>query len=195
MPPNFFGEIIMKKMCLTFAAFALLAGGLFYKPTAVQAAGQKSDIRNPDSGTEWVRGGSDNVQVSHKVGTVILTVNLEDVSTASTAAVAIPVTDVRVSYIQSVLLGTITTSNTNVRFWKANSDGVVQGEITNALTGIILTVTTAGASDKTGDVDTFTPTESPGFNHLGKDDVIFIHTNGASTTNSDATITITLIPR
>ena len=148
--------------------------------------------QNDDGTTDWIRE-SNGTTVQVPVGNMVLTVLLENVSSASTTAIAIPLTNMRVSYIQSVMLGDITTADAIVDFYNGNSDGAIQGKITDSNNGLM--TITAVAGDEIGDVDTFTPTKTDAANFLGKDSVIFVHVDGGSTNDVDAVITITLEPR
>jgi hypothetical protein len=145
--------------------------------------------QNDDGTTEWVRTDTADTQDTRTVGAVYLTVLLENISAESTAAVAIPVTDAKVSYIQSVMFGDITTADAVLDFWIGDSDGDYSTEITNG-TGR-MTLTAIGGSEE-GIVDTFTPT---GANTAERNQTVYIHTNGGSTNDVDAVITITIIPR
>ena len=184
----------MKRLLYSLVALALLVGVTGYSPAFAQ--GQKLDLVNPDTGTAF-RGENRSTQetVDHRVGRVVLNVMLEDVSSASSTFVAIPITDMRVSFIQSVLMGTITTASATMIIGKYSSDGAYFGEVTNGTSRMVLAATTAGSSDKTGDVDTFTPNQTSGFNYFEKNSVLVIGTDGASTTDTDVMFTITLVPR
>jgi len=155
------------------------------------------NLRQNDDGTaDWVREDSASTQDTRTVGAVYLTVLLEDVSTASTAAVTIPVTDAEISYIQAVMLGNITGDNAFLDFWIGDGSGgrVHASEVTNGsasgATRMQVTVTSAA----TGDVFTFTPSDTS-TNKVEKNQTLLIHTDGASTGTHDAVITITVIPR
>ena len=166
--------------------FALALFGV----VSVADAGQ--NLRQKDDGTAaWVREGVDGVEVERPVGAVYLNVLLENISAASTVAVVVPITDSRISLIQSVMLGDITTGDAVLDFWIKNSDGTNASttEVTNATSRMTLT---AVAGVEEGVVDTFTPSSN---NTIEQSQSIVIHTKGGSTNDVDAVITITVVPR
>src|SRR3990167_1868109 len=64
--------------------------------------------QNADGTTDWVRKDSDNDADAVSVGEFYLTVRIPAIATAGTFAIVIPVTDAKVTYIQSVLTGALT---------------------------------------------------------------------------------------
>ena len=146
--------------------------------------------QNDDGTTSWVREDRQGVERTVDVGESHLTVFLEDISTSSTTYVTVPLTDVRVSFIQSVIFNTITDTDATITFWKLDSSGTVLAQLTDANLGTM----TIATESVTGTVDSFTPTDETA-NHMEQNHVIAIHTDGASVNDSDATITITIVPR
>ncbi len=169
-----------------FAAFLTL--GLLFASVSAEAGWLLR--QNDDNTTEWVRTGSANTQETRTIGETYLTVFLEDVSTASTTYITIPVTDVRISLIQSTVFDRITTADVLLTIWRLDSAGANVTEITDG-TGPRLTI---ASESVTGAVDTFTPTNIA-VNTLERNFVIAIETDGASTGDVDVMITITLVPR
>ena len=175
-------KLLVGLLALTFLALALPA-----------EAGW--NLRQNDDGTtEWIRSNSANVDESRQIGEVYLTVLLEDVADESTVYITIPVNDMRVSYIQTVLHGDLATQTGFIDFWRLSSAGTKISQITNQVTGLALS-----AAAITGEVDTFTPTNGLDANIIEKDQVIAIHSDGTAGSGSgattDITITITLVPR
>lgn len=152
--------------------------------------------QNDDGTTDWVREDVDNTLDTRKVGAVYLTVLLEDISTASTTAVTIPVTDAEISYIQATVLGNISAAEAYVDFWIGDTTGgvVYSTEVTNSNAdgATRMTITSTGAA--TGDVFTFTPADTS-TNKVERNQTILIHTDGGSTGDHDVVFTITVIPR
>lgn len=155
--------------------------------------------QNSDGSTDWVDASGNAVNV----GAVYLTVLLENISTASTAAVAVPITNAHVTRVQSVLLGDITTANAALSAYVADNDGTVLHRISSTTSGNVGTlVLTAVAGDEAGDVDSMTDIVRltgaiSGMtigSRLEQDQVIFIATDGGSTNDVDAVITITVEP-
>lgn len=171
----------MKRFILSLALLVLL-------PLSAQAGWNLR--QNDDGTTSWVREDSTGTQRTIDVGQHTITVFLEDVSTASTTYVAIPITDARVSFIQSVIFNTIADADAVLRFYKLNSAGTVLAQLTDANIG---TMPIASGS-VTGTLDSFTPIDAAA-NHVEQNHVIAIHSDGGSTNDSDATITITIVPR
>ena len=149
--------------------------------------------QNADGTADWVSRGSGGESVEHPIGAKYLTVLLENVSSATaTTAIAVPVTDMRVSYIQTTILGTIATADADLAFHVVNgSSGDVSDEITNGTSR--LTITASGSL--LGMVDSFTPSKASAANHVGQGDVIRVFSDGASTNDIDVIITISLEPR
>lgn len=199
------------KAPLGYAIAVLMAIGL----AAPSEAGW--NVRQNDDGTtDWVRQDSKNVEDTTSVGEVFLTVRIPKVATPGTVAITIPVTDAKVTFIQSVLTGALTGSNTILRFWNlaagqtlaALANATTSKEISNTTSRMTIAATAAGGSRAivaiavTGTVDTFTPTTN---NRLERGSVILIHTNGGSSDThhnsadasrpTDAIITITLKKR
>jgi len=171
----------MKKLIFGLFALTLLAFSFSVE------AGQ--NLRQKDDGSAaWVREGVDGVEVERVVGAVYLNVLLEDVSTASTVSVAIPLTDSKVSFIQSTIFGDLASAAASIDFYIGTSAGAIVGtEVTNTTSRMSI-----AASGTTGDVDTFTPSSS---NTIEKNQILFIHTDGGSTNDVDAQFTITVVPR
>jgi hypothetical protein len=143
--------------------------------------------QNADGTADWVDTRNGN---AFTVGSYRLTVQFENVSTAATVAVVNPINNMKISYIQSVMMGDITTADAKLDFWiSTDQGGTVSSEVTNTTARMTLT---AVAANELGDVDTFTPTAE---NAIEKDQVIFVHSNGGSTNDVDVMITITLVPR
>jgi hypothetical protein len=167
----------MRKFLLSLALLAFMA----------LPADAAWNIRQKSDGTaEWVNGYGETVPI----GAVYLTAHITDVSTAQTVAVVVPITGAKVTLIQSVLEGDITTANATVKFWNAvDEDGTVTTQISDASTGSM--TLTAVAATELGDVDTFTPTTN---NKVEQGGVIFIHTDGGSTNRVGARFTITIQP-
>ena|SRR3990167_2509104 len=183
---------------------------LFALLIAVPAEAGFNLRQNEDGTTDWVRTDSKNVEDAIGVGEFYLTVRIDNIATAGTYAVTIPVTDVKVTYIQSVLLDALTGStNTVLRFWNVQA-GLTEAslagnstskEISNTTSPMTIASTSASIPSTifsfavTGTVDTFTPTAN---NNMEKDSVIMINTDGGSTSLSvrdHAMITITLKKR
>ena len=126
--------------------------------------------QNADGTADWINGFGETVPI----GAVYLSAYITDIATAQTVAVVVPITASKVTLIQSVLDGTITTAATAVDFWRSiDGAGTVVDEITNAVSKMSI----ASESD-IGTVDTFTPTSA---NTLQKGGVVFIHVDGSST--------------
>ncbi len=146
--------------------------------------------QNGDGTTEWVREDSDNVQRAIPVGAHYLTVEITDASSAGTAWVPVPVTDVRIESIRSVLHGVIATADAVFRINTYTSSTLI-GQVTNG-TGN-MTITQSGSA--AGDVDTFTPTATNANGYVGAGDAIAIYSVGGSTQRQKVTFVITLVPR
>ncbi len=147
------------------------------------------NIHQKDTGAAvWQNGDGDQVPV----GDSGLTVLLEDVSTASTAYVVSHKSG-NIVKIYSVMHGILTIADAALDF------GVVSGSSASVVTqvsgGVTLTLATTGPA---GEVDSiaFRP-NGTGANAtsnltVNQGDAIYIHTDGASTTDVDATITIVI---
>jgi len=157
---------------------------LFLLGTSFSAQAGWNLRQNDDGTTDWVREDSASTTDTRTVGAVYLTVHLADISTASTTAVVVPVTDGKISYIQTGVANATTAAAAYLDFYVGTSAGVVTTEITNGVTRA-----TIAPGDAT---EAFTPTS---VNTVEKNDIIYIHSDGGSTTASVATFTITVIPR
>ena len=140
--------------------------------------------QNADGTTDWVRSDSRRVEDKVPVGVIYLTLSIPSVSTAATYALAIPVTDVKLTLVQSVLTSGVTTTDTILRFWNLGAGqtiGVLTAsatsrEISNRTAPLTIAVATNDAT--VGTLDTFTPTHN---NNLERGSVILISTDGGST--------------
>lgn len=181
----------MKKLTYLLTGL-LLAVGIIGVVNASMNIVQKSD------GTAvWQSSGASEFTV----GAVYLTVVVSPITAERTWYVVSPVTGVRISYVQSVIDDPIGTADTLMDFWVLRNgategsfssstwDGI-NSEVTNGT--IKMTIATSGSAR--GVVDTFTPTDTTAA-HVGKNDAILVHTNGAGTLGAIATFTITLVPR
>lgn len=141
--------------------------------------------QNADGTADWVNGFGDK----STIGAIYLHAFVTDVSTAQTIAVVVPITAVKVTYIESVMGGDITTADVAVAFSRSRDlDGTIVDEISNGTGRMAIT---AVAGDELGDVDVFTPTKT---NAMQKDGVIYIWVDGGSTNTVGARFTITLKP-
>lgn len=184
----------MRKLFL----FALL--GLFVWTAPVHAGWNLR--QNDDGTTDWVRDDAVNVEQAIPVGVIYLNHRFENVSSASTEAVAIPITGVKVTNIQVVSQGEITATDAVLTFWwlaQSETIGVLPGnqsvrEISNGTGRLTIEASTISEGDNSelGFVDAFVPTSN---NNLEKGGKILIETNGGSTNDVDLLITITLEPR
>ena len=148
--------------------------------------------QNDDGTTDWVRDGTDTTQDAHPVGSVYLNVLLEDISTASTVAVVVPIDNAEVTLIQSAPAGDVTVAAT-IDFWVMRgitneSQLTAAFEVSDTVAKMVI-----AASTSRGTIDTFTPTTQ---NTVEKGTVILIHTagNGAGG-DIDTVLTITVAPR
>lgn len=130
----------------------------------------------PQDGSDntLVIGGSFQTSGSQSLKKVYLTVDMTDVSTASTV------------YLPSPVAGTITGIQTIINGAIATADAVITGKIAAvSITNGVVTIATAGSA--AGDVDSTTPT---GANTVAVGDNINFTTNGASTNTVRATIVV-----
>lgn len=180
-----FGYLLWRFRYATAITVAFLA--LLALPLVAEAG---SNIKQKDTGaTVWEN--QDGEQVP--VGNPGLTVLLEDVSTASTAYVVTHKAG-NIVEIYSTLFAAITTADATLDFGRVESDGGVYQSISSASTsndpqGGVITITGIGSS--AGDVDsvTFTVGTDPALG-VSQGQTIWIHTDGSSTTDADAVITI-----
>lgn len=172
--------------------------------------------QNDDGTTDWVREDSEGTLDTMSIGERYLVVRITRVAEPGTYAIAIPMTDVKVTFIQSVITGALTGSNTILSFWNlasgetlaALSNMSTSKEISNTTSKMTIAATTGTAVATnfvafavTNTVDTFTPTAN---NTLGRGSMILIHTDGGSSDvhndsgnirTTDAVITITIKKR
>lgn len=163
--------------------------------------------QNSDGTADFVRPNlSSGEEVNAPVGRVILTTIFNDVSNAATQVLVSPITDARISLIQTVLFGQITGTDTVFDFWLVTgitSDGIsATDEVTNGSSRMTTTACTTPQCDEgLGTVDSFTPLGAAAAHAVTHRDIIsqgtaiFIHGNGGSTNGVSAAITITLDPR
>lgn len=134
-------------------------------------------FEQPASGSndnKLILGGSAETEAGQNLKKVYLTVELADVSTASTA------------YLPSPVAGNITKIQTIINGAIATADAVITGKIaTTAITGGVVTIATA--SSAAGDVDSASPSAA---NTVAVGDNINFTTNGASTNTVKATILV-----
>ena len=128
------------------------------------------------SGTDnkLVLGGSVETGGAQSLKKIYLTIDMTDISTAST------------SYIVSPVAGTITKIQTIINGAIATADAVITGKIaTTAITGGAVTIAYSGSA--AGDVDSVTPSAA---NTVAVGNNINFTTNGASTNTIRATIVV-----
>ncbi len=140
-----------------------------------------SNIKQKDTGaTVWEDHDGNQVPV----GNPGLTVLLENVSTASTAYVVSHKAG-KITKVYSVLFGAITTANAILDIWIANSTTPTLFDLVTLSTPMTL----AWSGSAAGDIDTAAPT---GANTVTQGQAIAIHTDGGSTDDIDAVITIVI---
>lgn len=133
-------------------------------------------FEQPTSGTDnrLVLGGTVNTAGGQSIKNIIITVKLDDVSTAGQIYVASPVAGT-IRKIYSVINGAI-----------ATADAVLTPKIGGTpITDGAITITQSGSA--AGDVDSSTPSAA---NVVSAGDAIEIETNGASTNTVEAAISI-----
>ncbi len=167
-----------------------LLGALLVCLMATPALAGMNIGQNGDGTTDWV----DSSGNRQNVGDVYLAIHMENISAASTAVIVSPITKAKVTSIRVVLAGGITGTANVLDFYITTAGNTVEtnilssAEVTNATSR--MTFTAAGAS-VSGTVQTFTPSGNHG---IEKGGVLYIHTNGASTNDVDATIVVTIEP-
>ena len=174
----------MRKFLKVSLVLALMAG-IAYPVFAAWNLRQ-----NADGTADFVRS-QGSAEYTAPIGQVFVTTYMPDVSTLSTAAIAVPITNSEVTYIQSAVHGLISGTYSTITFWHYRN-GTNLGEITNGTTRMQIAVT----SGATGDIDTFTPTAAAAnINRMQLNDTILIQTDGTSTYTVPSTFTITFDPR
>lgn len=171
-----------------YAIVAFAIAVLLAIPLVAEAG---SNIKQKDTGaTVWENADGDQLPV----GDTGITVLLEDVSSASTAYV-LTTRAGNIVKIWTVLHTAITTADAVLDFGRVESPGGVYQSISSSSVGNAPTeggiVTITGIGSAAGDVDsvTFTVGTDPRI-AVSAGQSIWIHTDGASTTDADATIFI-----
>ena len=149
------------------------------------------NLRQKSDGTaEWVN----SKKETHALGTVILNLNLANVSTASSASVAVPLTSYKVFRVISSLQGQITTAAAEIGIFRINDTATTIVEITNGTTRMSIP-----SESITGSSDIFTPIWSSAAskitNAVNGAQSIFVETDGSSTQAVGANFTIILVPK
>lgn len=174
----------MKKFFKGLLVLALIAG-IAYPVFAAWNLRQ-----NADGTADFVRS-QGSAEYTAPIGQVFVPTYLPDVSTLSTAAIAVPITNSEVTYIQSAVHGLISGTYSTITFWHYRN-GTNLGELTNGTTRMQIAVS-GGA---TGDIDTFSPSAAgTNINRLQLNDTILIQTDGTSTYTVGSTFTFAFDPR
>lgn len=175
-------EKIMKKLVLAFI--------LALVPFAANA--DPFRLHYQDTGEAvWKKDGTDGGTYTQEAGMVILNVLLENISSASSVFVPVPVTDARISRIQSVIMGDITGGDAVITVRTMQNDGTLWTTLTNGTSPF--TISNSGSSNM-GAIDTFVPLDTTNA-HVQRDRSVVLVTNGGSTGDVDAVFTITIVPR
>lgn len=171
---------------LIAAAFVLLM--------ATPALAGMNIRQNSDGSTDWVDASGN----AYNVGTVYLTAYLSDVSDSNvSAAVASPITNAKITLIQTTLMGQITGTDAVINVYAGT--GITSGststsnEVSNGSSPLTITAcTTPSCTESAGTVDSLTPTTQNGGIEQGGS--IIITTNGASTNSVGAMVVIVVEP-
>lgn len=137
--------------------------------------------QNADGTASWV----DTPGNTYPIREVHLNTRLTDVSTAATAYVVSPATNLKVTSIRAVIGNTVAGSNSVLRAGVMSAAGAVVRVFTPATVAVV-------ATSVTGTVFTLSPTSS---NAIEAGQSVFIYTDGGSTNVSETNITVTLSPR
>ena len=150
-------------------------------------------LKNNDDGTvDWQNtvGDKDGSDILYAAGAVYLTVEIPDLSAASSRAVISPVTRMRVSRIDHALSQTIT-GGVNYTFYSLPNN-LTEASITEQLTNGTSRLVIATGSDL-GERDTFIPLNTT-HAHLDKGGKLIIQQDGNGGNAAVGWITITLEP-
>jgi hypothetical protein len=161
------------------AAFAALLFGAVSMLGITLADAAWNTRQNPDGSAVWVNENSKTVPV----GDSGLTVDLTDISTASTTYVVTHKPG-RIKKIYSTIHGVITGANSLI-----DASIKVGGTTWTAVGSSTTNMTVAWSGSAAGDVDSYAPDAS---NSVAQGEVIAIHTDGGSTNTVRATITIVI---
>lgn len=157
---------------------ALLLALLFVPSLAFAGTNLK---QKSDGTAVW----QDSLGNEYPVRDIHLNTRITDISTAATAYVVSPATNVKVTSIRAVIFAAITGSDSIIRASVVNSSGTFVRAML-PLTAAVVAGSSAGAAF------TLSPTSS---NFLEAGQSIAIHTDGGSTTTSETILTVTLSPR
>lgn len=172
----------------------LFAGllGLILAFGAFSAEAGMNIRQNGDGSTDWQDASGNNFNV----GAVYLTVTITDISTASSAAIAVPIPNAHITSIRGALHSTISGTPPTFKFWTGSgitySAGdetslVSTNEVSNATNPMSFT-----ANQFTGGATT---SFSPSLQHaVGAGYPIIIRNGGESTGTAAATLTIVIEP-
>lgn len=176
--------------------FLTLLAAAFIALAAIPAQAGWNLRHNDDGTTEWVReSGSPVEEITYPVGSVTLTLHFDDISTAATRSISSPISNAKVSYIQSAVGGSIASADAIMTFRIGNTAGstAVTGFNVGPITGSSQSgLITFGSSEVTGQTHWLEPTSN---NEIERNEVVLVHTDGGSTNVVPATITITFEPR
>jgi hypothetical protein len=141
-----------------------------------------TNLKQKDDGTAvW----QDTLGNEYPVRDIHLTTRIADVSTAATAYVVSPATNVKVTSIRAVIFAAVTVADSLIRASVVNSSGTFVRALLPLTAAVV-------AGSGAGTVITLSPTSA---NFLEAGQSVAIHTDGGSTTTSETIITVTLSPR
>ena len=176
----------MKRM-FTWLLLAVVAVGMG-NPALARMEQQQKD----DGTCSWDHS-TRNQNFEVPCGQQTLTILQQNVITAKTSFVVIPITNAKVSFIQAVAQNRLSGAAPTFRLWNMDSVGNVGSEVTNGSQS--LRITSGAGTAATGRTATFTPT---GNNNFTRSHVLAIQAEGTGTAvdgNTDVLFVITIRPR